>query len=85
MSTDPEFVPSSPTFLFPTTPSFGASFDVSADGQRFLFSVNDFETVEDTAVDPAVDAATNDRPTQRINVILNWFELLKRRVPTGGR
>ena len=49
------------------------SYDVTADGQRFL-GVLPVGTVE-LAVEPA---------TPRINVVLNWFEELKQRVP-GGR
>ncbi len=40
-----------------------------------------------TFVVPAVSGETGDTApaTPRINVILNWFEELKERVPTGGR
>ena len=48
-------------------PLTGTAYDVSADGQRFLM-------VKD--VDEA-SAAT------QINVVLNWFEELKRRVPAN--
>ncbi len=48
------------------------NFDVTADGQRFL--VTAFLAAD-------VDDATPATP--RINVILNWFEELKQRVPTG--
>ncbi len=48
------------------------NFDVTADGQRFLVTV------------PAGGGdAGNTAPTPRINVVLNWFEELKQRVPTG--
>ena len=43
-------------------------YDVSPDGQRFLML-------------KAVESQTS-APTQ-INVVLNWFEELKQRVPTG--
>ena len=50
------------------------NFDVTADGQRLLVEV------------PAGSEDTGDTaPGPRINVILNWFEELKERVPTGGR
>jgi serine/threonine-protein kinase len=52
------------TTEFPTTT---VSYDVSADGQRFL-------VVKQT------EAAS--RSAEQINVVLNWFEELKRRVPT---
>jgi hypothetical protein len=51
----------------PTIASF-QYYDVSPDGQRFLML---------KPVESQVSA-----PTQ-INVVLNWFEELKRRVPTG--
>jgi hypothetical protein len=38
-------------------------YDVSADGERFLF-------------------AKDDPASNRLNVVLNWFEELKARVPT---
>ena len=46
------------------------NYDVSADGQRFLM------------VKPSEQAQA--APTQ-ISVVLNWFEELKRRVPTGTK
>ena len=52
----------------------GGNFDVTADGQRFLV------TIPAGTTETAGEAAT-----PRINVILNWFEELKQRVPTGGR
>ena len=52
-----------------------SNFAVTADGQRFL--------VTTSALGADVDDATPATP--RINVILNWFEELKQRVPTGGR
>jgi len=52
---------------------FGTNFAVDDDGQRFLVTTG------------VSDADTGDAtpPTDRINVILNWFEELKRLVPTG--
>jgi hypothetical protein len=44
------------------------NYDISTDGQRFLM------------VKPAEQAQA--APTQ-INVVLNWFEELKQKVPTG--
>jgi len=50
------------------------NFDVTADGQKFLVFV------------PARRGDPEDAaPGARINFILNWFEELKRLVPTGGR
>ncbi len=50
-----------------------SNFDVTEDGQRFL--------VTTFALGADVDDATPATP--RINVVLNWFEELKRMVPTG--
>jgi hypothetical protein len=46
------------------------NYDVSPDGQRFLM----LKPIEQE----------QSAPTQ-INVVLNWFEELKRRVPTGKK
>ena len=71
--TQPGFVAGKPRVLFEgqyqTDPGV-ANYDVSPDGQRFLM------------LKPSEQAAT--APTQ-INVVLNWFEELKRRVPPGTR
>ncbi|MCH7825567.1 MAG: serine/threonine-protein kinase, partial [Acidobacteria bacterium] len=48
------------------------NFDVTADGQRFLVTTLPGSDITDPAT-----------ATPRINVILNWFEELKQRVPTG--
>jgi hypothetical protein len=50
------------------TPGSLPNYDVSPDGQRFLMLKS---TESDT-----------NAPTQ-INVVLNWFEELKKKVPTG--
>jgi serine/threonine protein kinase/Tol biopolymer transport system component len=70
IATQPSFTAGKPRVLFEgryePSPATSPNYDVSPDGQRFLM----FKTAE------ASDAA----PTQ-INVVLNWFEELKRRVP----
>ena len=48
----------------------GRSYDVSPDGQRFL-------TVKPNKLD-------EDAPPPQINIVLNWFEELKRLVPTDN-
>jgi Tol biopolymer transport system component len=50
-----------------------SNFAVTADGQKFLVTI------------PAGSNDTEDAapPAPRINVILNWFDELKQRVPTG--
>ena len=71
VTTQPSFSAGKPTTLFEKEyaasqfPATGVAYDVSADGQRFLMVK---ETDQNTAV-------------AQINVVLNWFEELKRRVP----
>jgi Tol biopolymer transport system component len=72
IATKPSFSAGKPRMLFEgdylPTPLQFPNYDVSPDGQRFLML---------KPVDTGESA-----PTQ-INVVLNWFEELKRRVPTG--
>jgi Tol biopolymer transport system component len=72
IATQPSFTVGKPRVLFEgryePSPATSPNYDVSPDGQRFLM----FKTAE----------ASEATPTQ-INVVLNWFEELKRRVPTG--
>ncbi len=51
---------------------FGRSYDIMPHGQRFL------------TVIPAPKAGADETTSARINVVLNWFEELKRLVPTGN-
>ncbi len=66
------FSASDPVELSDTVMRPGANLDATADGQRFLVTT----FVGSDVSDPAT-------ATPRINVILNWFEELKRRVPVG--
>jgi eukaryotic-like serine/threonine-protein kinase len=72
ISTQPGFVAGKPRQLFEgkylPDPYARANYDVSPDGQRFLM------------LKPSEQLGA--APTQ-INVVLNWFEELKRLVPTG--
>jgi Tol biopolymer transport system component len=72
--TKPSFAAGNPRMLFekPYVPAPGTTpnYDVSPDGQRFLM------------LKPSEQGQS--APTQ-INVVLNWFEELKRRVPTGTK
>ncbi|MFQ5930287.1 MAG: TolB family protein, partial [Acidobacteriota bacterium] len=72
IKTEPTFTAGNPEVLFTaryyTGP--GRNYDISPDGQRFLM-IKEAEQTEETAV-----------PTQLI-VVENWFEELKRLVPTG--
>jgi serine/threonine protein kinase/Tol biopolymer transport system component len=74
ITTQPGFAAGKPRMLFegqyqPTLITF-PNYDVSPDGQRFLM------------LKPS--EAREAAPTQ-INVVLNWFEELKRRVPSGTK
>jgi len=70
--TRPSFSAGKPKVLFEAqylpTPLTNSNYDVSLDGQSFLM------------LKPIEQVGT--APTQ-INVVLNWFEELKRRVPAG--
>jgi len=74
----PTFIPGTPKVQFPRTPVFsgliGATiipYDISPDGDRFLI------------LKPSVmtDIESSWETPQRINIVLNWFEELKERVP----
>jgi hypothetical protein len=74
IATQPSFTAGKPRMLFEgpyvaTTGTF-PNYDVSPDGQRFLM------------LKPTESAEA--APTQ-INVVLNWFEELKQKVPTGKK
>ena len=65
--TEPSFTPGNPELLFGTEPYAGnRSFDISPDGRRFLL----------------LKESTENPGAAQIHVVLNWFEELKRRVPT---
>ena len=72
-TTQPSFSVGKPRTLFEGQyvtnlfPGISALYDVSADGQRFLM-IKETEAASQSAA--------------QINVVLNWFEELKRRVPT---
>jgi serine/threonine protein kinase/Tol biopolymer transport system component len=74
IATQPGFSAGKPRMLFEgqyrPTPLSNPNYDVSPDGQRFLL-------VKPSEQEQAA-------PTQ-INVVLNWFEELKRRVPVGAK
>jgi len=73
ITTQPSFSHGKPRVLFEgayvLSPRTWADYDVSRDGQRFLM----------------LKGAEQAPTTTQINVVLNWFEELKRRVPPGGR
>jgi hypothetical protein len=74
IATQPGFAAGKPRVLFEgrslPTPGTLPNYDVSPDGQRFLM-------VKATEQEQAA-------PTQ-INVVLNWFEELKQKVPAGKK
>ena len=74
IATQPGFAASTPRMLFQgryvLAPFPASNYDVSPDGQRFLMLKPSEQT----------QAALT-----QINVVLNWFEELKRRVPTGSK
>ena len=74
IATQLSFVAGKPRMLFEgqyqPTPGTAPNYDVSSDGQRFLM------------LKPSEQAQA--APTQ-INVVLNWFEELKQKVPTGKK
>jgi Tol biopolymer transport system component/tRNA A-37 threonylcarbamoyl transferase component Bud32 len=72
VETKPTFVAAKPRLLFEGHYetgfyAFEPNYDVSPDGQRFLM----------------IKASEQESGPVHINVVLNWFEDLKRRVPTG--
>jgi hypothetical protein len=71
--TQPDFSVGKPQMLFErvyaTDPVGVPNYDVSPDGQRFLM-IKDIE---------------DDAPARQINVILNFTEELKRRLPAGTK
>ena len=69
--TTPTFVAGAPETLFESADlasAWGRSYDVAPDGQRFLMALNK-------------EPPTNLAPAQMI-FVQNWFEELKRLVPT---
>jgi serine/threonine-protein kinase len=73
ITTQPAFLPSKPKVLFEgayvLTPRSFPDYDVFPDGQRFLM----------------LKATEQAQGPEQINVVLNWFEELKRRVPSGKK
>ena len=68
IQTRPTFKAGNPRVLFEGFPPPGGR-DISPDGQRFLMMKQ--------------GGPTGDSKGSQINVVLNWSEELKRRVPTG--
>ncbi len=72
IQTQPTFSTGKPRLLFEISPSLlnltMRSFDVTPDGQRFLM----------------VKLSDQELPATQLTVVLNWFEELKRLVPTDN-
>jgi serine/threonine-protein kinase len=82
VKTDPTFSPGTPKVLFRGTYVSSvlwfddwdqSTWDISPDGKRFLM-------MKETGL-----AASGRVRARKINVVLNWFEELRRRVPTGKK
>jgi hypothetical protein len=74
VETEPNFSPGTPKVLFqsvyaPSNSSSGTPWDISPDGKRFLM-----------IKEPGTVSAGGEGP-RKINIVLNWFEELKQRVP----
>jgi Tol biopolymer transport system component len=73
IATQPSFTAGKPRMLFEgqyePTWATAPNYDVSADGQRFLM----------------VKASEQEQSSTQISVVQNWFEELKRRVPSGKK
>ena len=77
IQTSPNFLPGRPQELFAYTGLFQADrdtgiaplWDVTPDGTRFVF------------VQPAAQTESEEQTGPQINIVLNWFEELKERVP----
>ncbi len=71
IQTSPSFVPGRVRELFPVagfqTSNNAAAYDIEVSGERFIM-VSRRQTPDGA-------------PSQRINIVLNWFEELKERVP----
>jgi hypothetical protein len=73
IATQPSFTAGRPRMLFQgqyePSPFTAPNYDVSADGQRFLM----------------VKASEQEQAATQIDVVLNWFEELRQRVPSGTK
>jgi Tol biopolymer transport system component len=69
LTTQPTLVAGKPRMVFEGGYEPGGGYDVSPDGQRFLM----------------IKAGEQATSATQINVVLNWFEELKQKVPTGKK
>jgi hypothetical protein len=81
VKTDPNFNFETPKLLFRGTyveesPLEGTPWDIHPDGRRFLMIKE-----ATTTATPTANQNVLQRPN-KINIVVNWFEELKQRVPT---
>jgi hypothetical protein len=69
VQTEPAFRLGTPKTLFRGTYVTGVAWDISPDGKRFLM------------IKELASATTATEGPRKINIVLNWFEELKQRVP----
>ncbi len=74
IETDPTFKAGVPTKLFQGNyySNIGHNWDISPDGKRFLMI---------KPIPTTVAASSSAAPRPKINIVINWFEELKQRVP----
>ena len=71
VETEPTFKPEKPRRLFPN--QYWGNFDIHPDGKKFLM-LKPYS---------AADGESTERISPKINIIINWFEELKKRVPVN--
>jgi serine/threonine-protein kinase len=81
VESDPTFKPGNPKVLFRgkylgSLPANGVPWDVHPDGKRFLMIKEIGKTGS-----ASVDGGTKAAGPRKINIVVNWFEELKQRVP----
>jgi len=69
IDTKPEFIAGKPKLLFESPSLIDDRYGIAPDGQRFVM----------------IEEGEYSAPPSQLNIILNWFEELKRHVPTGKK
>ncbi len=67
VKTEPQFSPGKPKIMFEASAFELLYYDIMPDGQRFIM----------------IDAGDHSSPPTQLNIVLNWFEELKKKVPWG--
>ncbi len=86
VETEPTFNPGKPKVLFRgnylgTLPSNGTPYDIHPDGKRFLMMKEFSTTAEESTTEKAANVESKTAEPLKINIVVNWFEELKSRVP----